>query len=101
MRSTVTSAATAAIIAASASFVTVAVWPADAALFDRMKTQAGSLSATGSVSDISGVGEKAFGEPSAVWALKGGWMINILVVGFDVTGTETVVAVTKSALSRI
>lgn len=56
----------------SISSVSVAVWPADATLFDRMKTQAGS------VHDLPGLGDKAFGEPRAVYVLHGGWMVNVV-----------------------
>ncbi|WP_238012598.1 DUF3558 domain-containing protein [Dactylosporangium sp. AC04546] len=82
----------------TAHVLSVAVWPADAALYERMKAQAG---AAAPMSDLGDLGEKAFGDPRYVAVLKGQWMINVVIVGFDVTGTAPAVAVARAATSRI
>ncbi|MFG2036589.1 hypothetical protein [Dactylosporangium sp. NPDC048998] len=79
----------------SISSVSVAVWPADPTLFDRMKTQAGS------VHDLPGLGDKAFGEPRAVYVLRGGWMVNVVIIGFDVSTTAEAASIAHTAMERL
>jgi hypothetical protein len=80
----------------SVSMVSVAVWPADSTMFTSMKTAAGD------VTDIPGVGDGAYGEPRAIWVLRGKWMINIAILGFgDVTTTEPIQAISRAAAGRL
>ena len=80
----------------SVSMVSVAVWPADFTMFTSMKTAAGD------VTDIAGVGDGAYGEPRAIWVLRGKWMINIAILGFgDVTTTDPIAAISRAAAGRL
>jgi hypothetical protein len=79
----------------STSSVSVAVWPADPTLFDQMKTQAGS------VRDLPGLGDKAFGEPRAVYVLRGSLMVNVVIIGFDVSSTAEASSIARTATGRL
>ena len=65
------------------------------------------MAAAGDVSDYDGIGDVAFGEPRALWALKGNVMVNVSFWFVELPEVEGVVpidpilALTRDAVNRL
>lgn len=75
--------------------VTVAVWPFRADQVDGLKAQAGM------VTDLDGLGEVAFGGPTAIWAFTGSLMVNVTLFFIEVDSIDPVSSLTRAALDRL
>lgn len=79
----------------SVSQVSVAVWPTTAEQVDALKAESGE------VADIEGIGRVAFGEPRAVWAFDGTFVVNITVNFVDVPSTDPATSLARTAIDRL
>jgi hypothetical protein len=82
---------------ASGKLVTVAVFPADQAAFDKLKTTAGTTTA------VSGFGDAAFSTPNALYAHKGQLAVGIYIAGItpDSATTTALSTLMATALGRM
>ena len=82
---------------ASGKLVTVAVFPADQAAFDKLKTTAGTTTA------VSGFGDAAFSTSNALYAHKGQLAVGIFVAGVtpDSATTTALSTLMTTALGRM
>jgi hypothetical protein len=79
----------------SISTVTLAVWPAQADEVDGFKAEAGQ------VTDLDGLGEVAFGEPTSVWAFTGSYMVNVRLFSMEVESIDPASSLVRAAVARV
>jgi len=80
----------------SAGLVSVIVSPfEDRARFERLEA------VSHNVTHIAGVGETAYAGPQNIWVYQAGWMITIAVGALELTSTDPLATLAKSAVGRM
>jgi len=85
----------------SGGMVTVAVWPSDPAEVDSFLDQAVLLSSPTEIGQYDGIGDRAFGEPHALWIQAGNVMVNIVIVLVEVENVDPILQLGVAAAGRL